>query len=171
MQSIRWLIIGVLVSAGVHGCSTVPVDGVSDISAWGLGWQLRGLQNRVQPAIPPVLRFLRQAHPEVRPAVGRDDAVAEIRRAMMGFEAEPEGQLQRRLVGVFLVTELPCGARAYPVSDRAVTVAAFVVLDVEAIAGDPSQWRLCNKPVAGDNRAAALRALIRRSFEDGIDGV
>ncbi len=171
MQSIGWLIFGVFVGAGVHGCSTAPGNAVSDISAWGLGWQLRGVHNRVQPAIPPVIRFLRQTHPGVRPVVGRDDTVAEIRRAMMGFEAEPGGRLQRRLVGVFLVTGLPCGARAYPVSDGAMTVAAFVVLDVEAIAGDPSQWRLCNKPVAGTSRAAALRALIRRAFETGIGGV
>jgi len=96
--------------------------------------------------------------------------VAEIRRAMMGFAAAPGQRLQKRLVGVFLVTGLPCGARAYPVSDGGKTVAAFIVLDVDAVAGDPSRWRICNKPVAGNSRAAALRALILTSFEDVISG-
>ena len=144
-------------------------DRVSDISAWGLGWQLKGVQNRVQPAIPPVVRFLRRSHPDIRPATGRDAAAREIRRAMMGFEAEPGRRLQKRLIGVFLVTGLPCGARAYPVSDRSATVAAFVVLDVDAIAGEPSRWRLCGKKIAPEDRATALRQLILHKFDHAID--
>ena len=167
MRSVRCLCLLVLFfGIGVQGCSSAPGHGVSDISAWGLGWQLRGVQNRVQPAIPPVLRYLRQAHPGIRPAARQDAAVAEIRRAMMGFEARPGRRLQQRLIGVLLVTGLPCGARAYPVSDRGRTVAAFLVLDVGAVAGDPSQWRLCGRRMTAPDRAAALRRLIATLFSD-----
>ena len=85
---------------------------------------------------------------------------------MMGFAATPGWRLQKRLVGVFLVTGLPCGARAYPVSDGAKTVAAFIVLDADILADDPSRWRLCGRTIAAPDRAAALRDLILATFSE-----
>ncbi len=166
MRFIRRLLFGFVLCAGLSGCAAERDRDISDVAAWGLGWQLKGVHNRVQPAIPPVVRFLGRGNAGIRSATGYEVLAAEIRRAMMGYKAEPARRLQRRLIGVFLVTGLPCGARAYPVSDRGETVAAFLVLDVAAVAGAPTQWPLCGRRIAATDRPVALRQLIVAVFSE-----
>ena len=60
---------------------------VRDLGFWGLGWQFTAVQNRLQPAIPPVLADARTRYPGLRAAdvpsaLGKDFRVA-ILKAMI----------------------------------------------------------------------------------------
>ena len=135
---------------------------VQEISFWALGWHLTGAQNRIQPAIPPVLEFLRERYPGVREAEVTAELGKEFRAAVLDGPAGLQTYLDSRFVGAFTVTGLRCAAASFPVRDEGTTVAAFVVLDAALLSRPPDEWHPCPPvpQVKGPGRVAALRALL-----------
>lgn len=166
MQSLLRTLGWTLCIATLSGCAAPHPPAVTDLAFWGIGWQLKGAHNRVRPAIPPVVQFLKNNHPDVRPASPATPLAAGIRRAMMGLRGADRSLLQRRLVGVFLVTGLRCGAAALPVRDGGAAVAAFVVLDVDALSGDPAGWVSCYGRSSAPLSASALGRLLVQMVKD-----
>jgi len=135
---------------------------VQTVGFWALGWHYTATQNRIQPAIPPVLDFLRQRYPEIRPAEPPKELGEDFRAAVLNAPARLQAHLDSRLIAAMTVTGLPCAAESFPVRDGGKTVAAFVVLDVTALSRPPAEWRPCApvKPGEGGERVPALRALL-----------
>jgi hypothetical protein len=143
-------------------CAGTAAANVQEIGFWGLGWHFTATQNRIQPAIPPVLDFLRQRYPGIRPAEPPKALAAEFRAAVLDAPAALMEHLDKRLIGAFTVTGLPCAAESFPVRDAGKTVAAFAVLDAAALSQPPAAWKPCPplRPGEGGERVPALRALL-----------
>lgn len=143
-------------------CAGTAAANVQEIGFWGLGWHFTATQNRIQPAIPPVLDFLRQRYPDIRPAEPPKALAAEFRTAVLDAPALLMEHLDKRLIGAFTVTGLPCAAESFAVRDGGKTVAAFAVLDAAALSQPPAAWKPCPpvRPGEGGERVPALRALL-----------
>ena len=149
-------------------CAPINANTVQELSAWGYGWQFTPVQNRIQPAIPPVLRFLRLRYPDIRRADLPDALGREFRASLWPAPPAYRDLATRRLVGVFTVDGLPCAAEGYPVRDEGRPVAAFIALNA-AIAGQPPErWRLCAGDSVSGDRVTALRDLIRGAMENAL---
>jgi hypothetical protein len=135
---------------------------VQDLGFWGLGWQFTAVQNRLQPAIPPVLAFLKQRYPDVRPAAVPQSFERDFQAAILDAPADLQDQLTRRMVGAFAVSGLPCAAEGYPVHEADLAAGAFVVLDLDKLAAAPGDWTPCPPvpPVEASARVPALRELV-----------
>jgi len=135
---------------------------VRDLGFWGLGWQFTAVQNRLQPAIPPVLAYLRERYPGIKAAKVPSGFEQEFRGAILSAPGKLQHRLDRRLVRAFTVTGLPCAATAYAVEERDWAVGAFLVLDVGRLSRSPGDWTPCPPFPPGDagDRVPALRALI-----------
>lgn len=145
--------------AFLAGCAAGREEDVQDIAFWALGWQLKAVQNRVEPAYPPVLRYLRPGKPEVQSAEPSAALADELGRALFGGDVTQQ-RLERRLIGVFTVTGYCCAADGIPVRDRNVPVAGFVVLDIAKVEEEPPHWTTCDDLVLLDDRVVALRRLV-----------
>ncbi len=163
MLSQRRISFALLLLAALAGCAGWQPKDVQTVGFWALGWHYTATQNRIQRAIPPVVDFLRQRYPDLRAveppkALGRD-----FRAAVLDAPARLQRHLDDRMVAAMTVTGLPCAAESVPVRDEGKTVAAFLVLDVTALAKPPAEWRPCapvKPPGEGAERVPALRALI-----------
>jgi hypothetical protein len=135
---------------------------VRDLGFWGLGWQFTAVQNRLQPAIPPVLAYLRARYPGIRPAEVPKAFERDFQAAILDAPADMQDRLTRRMVGAFAVSGLPCAAEGYPVREEDWSVGAFIVLDLDKLAGPPGGWLPCPPIPPGEigERVPALRALI-----------
>lgn len=135
---------------------------VQEVSFWALGWHFTGTQNRIQPAIPPVLEFLREQYPGVRAAEVPAHLGTEFRAAVLDAPARLQAHLDSRFVGAFTVTGLRCAAASFPIRDHGKTVAAFVVLDAALLSRPPGEWHPCPPvpPAKETGRVQALRALL-----------
>lgn len=155
------LILPVLLLIGLGGCAA-GAGSVQDLGFWGVGWQLKPVQNRLQPAIPPVLAYLRAQEPAVKAAAVPDAFGREFRTAITAAPGALQRELDKRMVGAFAVTGLSCAALAVPVSADGWAVGAVLVLDMEALARSPADWEPCppTPPVEVEGRVPALRELI-----------
>jgi hypothetical protein len=151
------------------GCGSIDARSVQDISAWGIGWQLKAPQNRIGPVIPPVLNFLRPANPAIESADPPSVIAASFRTIVLGLKGEDSGRVDRRLIGVFTVSGQGCALRGYPVRDGGRTVAAFFTLDSSAMAGKPSGWRLCHPQNLPAGRDVAFRGLLISTLKRAFD--
>jgi len=135
---------------------------VRDLSFWGLGWQFTAVQNRLQPAIPPVLASLRERYPDIKPAPVPSGFEQEFRGAILSAPGEMQDRLDRRLVGAFAVSGLPCAAEAHPVIEGEWVIGAYIVLDMPSLTKPPKDWTPCPPfpPGEAGPRVPALRALI-----------
>lgn len=135
---------------------------VQEIGFWALGWHFTATQNRIQPAIPPVIEFLRERYPGVRTAEVPAELGAEFRAAVLDAPAQVQEYLNSRFVGAYTVANLRCAAASFPVRDHGTTVAAFVVLDAELLLRPPDEWHPCPPvpPAREAGRVEALRALL-----------
>lgn len=135
---------------------------VRDLSFWGLGWQFTAVQNRLQPAIPPVLAELRKRYPRIKPAQPSSGFEQEFRGAILSAPGPMQDRLDRRLVGAFAVSGLPCAAEAHPVIEGEWVIGAYIVLDMPSLAKPPQDWTPCPPfpPGEAGPRVPALRALI-----------
>lgn len=154
------------VTMALAGCGSIDARSVQDISAWGIGWQLKAPQNRIGPAIPPVLDFLRTANPTINSLEPPPAVAGAFRTIVLELKGPARGRVERRLIGVFTVSGQGCAVRGYPVRDGRRTVAAFLVLDSASMVGEPSEWTLCDPqilPAAGNEafRSLLLSALDR----------
>lgn len=157
------------VTVMLAGCGTIDARSVQDISAWGIGWQLKAPQNRIGPAIPPVINFLRPASPAIESADPPSVIAVSFRTIVLGLKGATSGRVDRRLIGVFTVLGQGCALRGYPVRDGGRTIAAFIMLDSSAMAGKPSGWRLCypqNLPAGHD---MAFRSLLISTLKRTLD--
>lgn len=165
MRNCLWVL---AVTVMLAGCGSIVARSVQDISAWGIGWQLKAPQNRIGPAIPPIVDFLRLENPKIE-SVESPRAVAKMFRTVVLNLKGPElDKAGRRLIGVFTVTGQGCALQGYPVRDGGRTVAAFLTLDTEAMAGESSGWTLCrprNLPAGHD---AAFRSLVLSALEGAL---
>lgn len=153
-SSIAWI------SAILAGC--MPMDGTTAqvASAWGLGWQARAPQNRIGPAIPPIVAFLRKWRPKLQPEEPQATLVRTYRNIVFELRGEDRKRLADRLIAIHGVKGLGCVMRGYPVRDQGAVVAAFLVLDVRMALREPPHWRLCNPGQVPEGYAAAVRALL-----------
>jgi hypothetical protein len=135
---------------------------VQEIGFWALGWHSTATQNRIQPAIPPVLEFLHERYPGVRAAEVPANLGAEFRAAVLKAPAQVQEYLNSRFIGAFTVTGLRCAGASFPVRDHGTTVAAFVVLDAELLSQPPGEWHPCPPvpPAREARRVEALCALL-----------
>ena len=133
---------------------------VRDLGFWGLGWQFTAVQNRLQPAIPPVLTYLRARYPDVQPAEVPRAFERDFQAAILDAPADMQDRLTRRMVGAFAVSGLPCAAEGYPVREEDWSVGAFIVLDIDRLAGPAGGWMPCPPIPPGEigERVPALRA-------------
>jgi hypothetical protein len=140
---------------------------VRDIGFWGLGWQFTPVQNRLQPAIPPVLADLRTRYPGIEPADVPRDFERDFQEAILKAPADVQDLLTRRMVGAFAVSGLSCAAEGFPVREEAWAVGAYIVLDLDKLAAPPRDWTPCPPAAPGgyDARVPALRALIATLVE------
>ncbi len=148
------------VTAILVGCGTMDARSVQDIGAWGIGWQLKAPQNRIGPAIPPVVAFLRTKNPEIRSLEPPRPIEEMFRAVVLGLKGSASGKVERRLIGVFSVSGQGCALRGHPVRDGGRAVAAFLTLDSGALAGDPSGWTLCRRLALPVSRDAAFEGLL-----------
>lgn len=141
-------------------CAGTP--NVRDLSFWGLGWQFTAVQNRIQPAIPPVLASLRERYPGIKSVQVPSGFEQEFRGAILSAPGEMQDQLDRRLVGAFAVSGLPCAAEAHPVIEGEWVIGAYIILDMPSLAKPPQDWTPCPPfpPGQAGPRVPALRALI-----------
>ncbi len=142
----NWLRI-LAVTVMVAGCGSFDARSLQDVSAWGIGWQLKAPQNRIGRAFPPVVQFLRTENPAIDSADPPEPIAATYREIVLGLKGADRRRVERRLIGVFTVAGQGCAMRGYPVRDGGAPVAAFITLDSGAMAGDPTTWTLC-RPVA-----------------------
>lgn len=135
---------------------------VQDLGFWGLGWQFTAVQNRLQPAIPPVLAYLKERYPKIKPAKIPSGFEQEFRGAILSAPGTMQERLDRRMVGAFAVSGLPCAAEAHPVIAGEWAIGTFLVLDIPALAKPPEDWMPCPPAPPGQAgpRVSALRALI-----------
>ena len=135
---------------------------VRDLGFWALGWQFTPVQNRLQPAIPPVLAYLRDRYPGVNAVAVPKAFERDFQDAILKAPADMQDRLTRRMVGAFAVSGLPCAAEGYPVREEGWAVAAFIVLDLDRLAGPPAGWQPCPPIPPGEigDRVPALRGLI-----------
>jgi hypothetical protein len=152
----------ILLLAFLAACAGCKPEDVQTVGIGGLGWHFTAVQNRIQPAIPPVLEFLRQRYPDIRPAEPPKPLAAAFQKAILEGPARLQAHFDSRLVAAMTVTGLPCAAESFPVRDAGKTVAAFVVLDITALTGPPESWKPCSPVRAGEggDRVAALRGLL-----------
>lgn len=156
------------VTAVLVGCGTIDARSVQDIGAWGIGWQLKAPQNRIGPAIPPVVALLRTGNPAIK-SLEPPRAVAEMfRSVVLALKGSAHNQVERRLIGVFAVSGQGCALRGYPVRDGGRTVAAFLSLDSSALTGDPSGWTLCEGQALPAGRDAAFRTLLLSAVSEAL---
>lgn len=162
MRNCLW---GLAVTVVLAGCGAIDARSVQDISAWGIGWHLKAPQNRIGPAIPPVVDFLRAENPKIE-SVETPRVIAKTFRAVVLNLKSPDlGTVERRLIGVSTVAGQGCALRGYPVRDGGKTVAAFLTLDTGAVAGEPSGWTLCHALNLPAGREAAFRSLLLSTLE------
>ena len=156
----RVILVPFFLLAVLGGCA--GTGSVQDLGFWGIGWQLKPVQNRIQPAIPPVLAYMRAENPDVKAAAVPDAFGQEFRTAITAAPGALQRELDTRMVGAFAVTGLPCAAQAVPVNEDGWAVGAFLVLDMEALMRDPADWEPCppTPPVEVEGRVPALRELI-----------
>ena len=154
--------LAILLLTLLTACAGYRPEDVQTVGFWGLGWHFTAVQNRIQPAIPPVLDFLRPRYPDIRPAEPPKPLADAFQKAVLDGPARLQAHFDSRLVAALTVTGLPCAAESFPVRDAGKTVAAFVVLDVTALTGPPESWKPCPPipPGAGGDRVPALRALL-----------
>lgn len=135
---------------------------VNDLGFWGMGWQFTAVQNRLQPAIPPVLAALRERYPDIQPAEVPSGFEQEFRGAILSAPGPMQDRLDRRLVGAFAVSGLPCAAEAHPVVEGEWVIGAYIVLDMPSLAKPPQHWMPCPPfpPGEAGPRVPALRVLI-----------
>lgn len=140
---------------------------VRDIGFWGLGWQFTAVQNRLQPAIPPVLADLRARYPGVAPAAVPRAFERDFQAAILKAPADVQDRLTRRMIGAFAVSGLPCAAAGYPVREGDRAVGAYIVLDIGKLVAPPGDWTPCPPvpPVETGDRIPALRALVSTLVE------
>lgn len=160
----------VLMLALFASCTLIQPDTVQDISAWGMGWQFKAVQNRIGPAIPPMLAFLRNRYPGavIEPAKPPPDLAEDFRAVVFGLKGETRDQLDRRLIGVFTAEGLPCAAAGFPVRDGDSPVAAILALDISVQRQDPATWRLCHGGGLPTVHRNAFKALILREFRQAL---
>ena len=150
------------------GCGAIDARSVQDISAWGIGWQLKAPQNRIGPAIPPVVDFLRAKNSRIK-AVEAPHAVAKSFQEVVTTLSDSEfGTVERRLIGLFTVSGQDCVLRGYPVRDSGDVVAAFLTLDSGAAAKRPSDWTLCHPQNLPTGRHAAFRSLLLSTLDRAL---
>ena len=156
----RVILLSVMLLIGLGGCA--GTGSVQDLGFWGIGWQLKPVQDRLQPAIPPVLAYLRAQEPAVKAAAVPDAFGREFRTAITAAPGALQRELDKRMVGAFVVTDLSCAALAVPVTADGWAVGAFLVLDMDAMERDPADWTPCppTPPVELEGRVPALRELI-----------
>lgn len=164
----NWLQV-LAVTVMLIGCGTIDARSVQDISAWGIGWQLKAPQNRIGPAIPPVVNFLRPANPAIASADPPSAVVASFRTIVLGLKGAISGRVDRRLIGVFAVSGQGCALRGYPVRDGGRTIAAFITLDSSAMVGNPSGWRLCHPQNLPAGQDMAFRGLLISTLKRTLD--
>jgi hypothetical protein len=135
---------------------------VQDLGFWGLGWQFTAVQNRLQPAIPPILEFLKARYPRIAPAKVPSGFEQEFRGAILSAPGILQDRLDRRMIGAFAVSGLSCAAEAHPVISGEWAVGAFLVLDIASLEKPPEDWTPCPPAPPGEAgpRVPALRALI-----------
>jgi hypothetical protein len=135
---------------------------VQDLGFWGLGWQFTAVQNRLQPAIPPVLEFLKSRYPKIAPAQVPSGFEQEFRGAILSAPGIVQDRLDRRMIGAFAVSGLSCAAEAHPVISGEWAVGTFLVLDIASLEKPPEDWTPCPPALPGEAgpRVPALRALI-----------
>ena len=150
------------------GCGTIDVRSVQDIAAWGIGWQLKAPQNRIGPAISPVVGFLRTGNAAIRSREPARSVAVMYRAAVLKLQGAAHGKVERRLIGVFTVSGQGCALRGYPVRDGDRSVAAFLTLDSDAMAGRPSDWSLCNPRTLPADRDAAFRVLLLSALDRAL---
>jgi len=156
------------VTAFLVGCGTIDARSVQDIGAWGIGWQLKAPQNRIGPAIPPVVAFLRADNPAIKSQVPPRPVAEMFRSVTFALKGPAHNQVERRLIGVFVVSGQGCALRGYPVRDRGRTVAAFLTLDGSALADDPSGWTLCERQALPAGQNEAFRSLLLSTVSQAL---
>lgn len=156
------------VAALLAGCGSIDARSVQEIGAWGIGWQLKAPQNRIGPAIPPVVAFLRAENPAIRSLEPPRPLAATFRAVVLTLTGPAQGKVERRLIGTFTVSGQGCVLRGYPVRDEGRTVAAFLTVDGSAMMGEPSGWTLCERQALPAGRDAAFRALLLFTLERAL---
>ena len=167
------------VAVMLAGCGSIDARSVQDISAWGIGWQLKAPQNRIGPAIPPVIHFLRAANPAIESADPPSAVAASFRTIVLGLKGADSGRVDRSLIGVFTVSGQGCALRGYPVRDGGRTVAAFFTLDssydgreavwLEALPpSEPSGRAGCGLPSPPDIHARADLRPLTVCYQSGL---
>ncbi|MCG8547380.1 MAG: hypothetical protein MJE12_24550 [Alphaproteobacteria bacterium] len=149
-------------------CAPINAETVQELSAWGYGWQFTAVQNRIQPAIPPVLRFLRLRDPKIRRADLPESLGRDFRATLWPAPPAYRDLAERRLIGVFTVDGPACAAEGFPVRDEGRAVAVFVALDAGIADLPPEKWRPCAGGGLAGNRVSALRDLIRGAMEKAL---
>lgn len=165
MRAYLWVF---AVAAILAGCGTIDARSVQDIGAWGIGWQLKAPQNRIGPAIPPVVAFLRAENPAIGSLEPPPSVAATFRTVVLTLAGSAHGKVERRLVGVFTVSGQGCAFREYPVREDGKTVAAFLTLDSSAMTGEPSGWTLCERQTLPAGRDAAFRVLLLSALDRAL---
>ena len=150
------------------GCGSIDARSIQDISAWGIGWQLKAPQNRIGPAIPPVVDFLRTKNSKIGGVETPRVVAKTFRTVVLNLKTLELGKVERRLIGVFTVSGQGCALRGYPVRDGGSTVAAFLTLDSGAMAGKPAGWTLCNARTLPAARDAAFRSLLLSALQEAL---
>ncbi len=156
------------VAALLAGCGTIDARSVQDIGVWGIGWQLKAPQNRIGPAIPPVVTFLRAENPAIKSLEPTRPVAAMFRTVVLKLTGSVHAKVERRLIGVFTVSGQGCALRGYPVREDGGTVAAFLTLDSGAMAGEPSAWTLCEPQALPAGREAAFRVLLLSTLDRAL---
>ena len=141
---------------------------VQEVSAWGLGWQTRAPQNRIGPAIPPIVEFLREQRPKLQSEEPQATLVRTYRNIVFALRGEDRERLSDRLIAVQGVKGLGCVMRGYPVLDQGAVVAAFLVLDVQMALQEPLDWRFCNPEQVPEEHAAAIRTVLLAEFNRAL---
>ncbi len=157
-----------VVTAILAGCGTIDAQSVQDIGSWGIGWQLKAPQNRIGPAIPPVVAFRRVENPAIRSLEPPRPVAAMFRAAVLKLTGSAHGKVERRLIGVFTVSGQGCALRGYPVRDDGRTVAGFLTLDSGAMMGEPSDWMLCEHQTLPAGRSAAFEFLLLSALDRAL---
>jgi hypothetical protein len=148
-------------SAALAGaCTTTSGDqpDMQQIGNWGLGWSLRGAQNRLTAAYPGIVALVRKDNPNSRDVAPTDALRKRFRSEFAGIGGNDLKILENRFLGAFTVDGLDCAGRAYIVRDGSDPVGLFVVLEADAFAGS-GKPRWCDGSTAPDIAAFILSAM------------